>query len=480
MSKHTSLLTLCIVLFFSCSSPSDSDTNVEVNTIALIRVDQEILRTFAPSEIQIKVVEVIKNPGVSTSVEWKSDNEEILEVDENGRVRVIGLGKANIIAGLYKESQILLATDTVLVYSEARRVYEGSGTFKTLTTKKDNDELLVSLSLSESPYHKLLISESFGNHWQESQVFNRNIEVLDLIRSEADQSLLALNYIDDNFSTNNGDIEASGILVSEDDGNSWRDVVYPFEETENEEFTGLQGIALSSSSRGLLYSLLRLRINDNWPDNEVWRLYKSDDLGNNWEKVEDFILNGVSHPKLLVDPNDGNVIYVSSSGQVDNGGGFVSTDGGITWNVWPKDQTESILHISSEGVLYGRDFDESTSGPEKIVYTKDYASSWEILLERSINEHGKTLKDVSTYQDIVGVLVWKFSTNAGSSIRISENNGNSWKEHFLSFNDRRTFADPQKVLIIDSTEEYIDFLVFWSGSGDFHITKSRFFRELYD
>ncbi len=478
------LVTISFLLVFILINCKDSTTGTEEEEegkpeqiTASIEIQEDTVRTFVTEEFTLEVTKNINPPDTFLSLVWSINNTDVAEIDTSGYLKVIGLGRAQVIASLYDSSDRLIASDTTQVFSEAKKVYESDGAvswvYDTITENKNTSDFLISITTESTPYHRFLFSDNRGDTWIEKDLFDQDIQVLQLIRSEADQNLLALNYIDDNFLTNNGDIEATGILISEDDGLSWREVVYPYAEVENEEFEGFQQLGFSNTSRGLIYSLLRLRIHNKWPEDEVWRLYKSNDLGLSWSIVKDFNLGSATLPVMLVDRTDGDVVYISFNGSDNN---FVTTDGGNTWLQWPKGQTVDIFTVSSIGTIYGHIFDNDS---EFVVQSIDKALTWEKIFERTVEEKGIRLQDVSTLDEVIAILKWNFRSNTGHSVSVSSDNGQNWNEYFLKFNDRRTFANPLKINIVEVQDEYIDLLVYWNDDLDeFQISKIRFFYNL--
>jgi photosystem II stability/assembly factor-like uncharacterized protein len=125
-------------------------------------------------------------------------------------------------------------------------------------------------------------------------------------------------------------------------------------------------------------------------------LYKSTDGGDNWTRIG---LDSTEHiSKVLIDPNNSNIIYVSAPGPLwsdsKHRGLYKSTDAGKTW--------ETILFISNKAGVADVEIDPTNSN---ILY----ATSWEFRrLPYAFNSGGN---GSGMYKSIDGGKTWKELNN---------------------------------------------------------------------
>ncbi|MBX9783175.1 MAG: hypothetical protein K2X48_07770 [Chitinophagaceae bacterium] len=178
-------------------------------------------------------------------------------------------------------------------------------------------------------------------------------------------------------------------------------------------------------------------------------MYKSTDGGDNWVKIG---LDSTEHiSKVMVDPNNSNIIYVSAPGPLwsnsTHRGLYKSTDAGKTW--------EKILYISDKAGVADLEMDPTNTN---ILY----ATTWEFRrLPYAFNsggagsgiyksyDGGKTWKELSNglpkkpFGRVALALAPSASQNLlaiveseNTGLYISSDSGNTWKEQSATENIR--------------------------------------------
>lgn len=453
--KYSSVsIALLIALVINCDFLSGSDDEVEeINTIALIRVDQETIRTHVSSVIQLKIIKVIRPPNVDTSINWKSDNEDIVAVDERGYITVKELGKAKVVAGLYDESQNLLATDTVLVYSEAKKVFETLGVARDISMNYSNKSIFITASedFSEDS-NQLLQSNDSGDTWRVIESVPSNYILPRISRSVINPDNIISNYWDATYSTPG--YESTGIMQSIDGGIVWSEITHPHEINEEEDFGYIYDLTYSSNEESIIYALGSVYLNHG-----LNRLYISENNGFEWRIVKDFLYSSASQPSIFLDDTNPQIIYINIKPQPGvEYGGFVSEDGGGSWDTWGDKRRHNILHVNESGDIFGNDY---SNGVHELVLSQDYGKTWESIL----SVEGFKLADFHSLGEFYAALYYS-NTNAGHIIKYSINRGQDWKTFSLSFNDWGTFTKPRYIKLISVDENSIEILCTWGGIVD--------------
>lgn len=438
-----------LLVLYGCSENSVApDNNEEVGDInATISIQTGVKRTFVGESIIYKSEISNNSNGTQLHQRWYTEPVNIAEIDSLGEATILDIGKASVIAKLYDERQNLVASDTVELYSEAKKTLQAEGIIQEFTIKNPEKGIFAGSSGAMNIY----FSNDLGESWEPIDNSFPNSEIRKITRNRSDLNFILSTYRELNSCCNAE--KYTGVLLSEDNGATWSEITHPYTPKSGEIFYSFSDIAFAPDDVETLYILTQVN-----SDTGGTRLYKSTDLGQSWHILKTFERGSSESPNLFID-NDHN-LYVGIAGAVANGGGYVSQDRGETWDVWPRDETERLLHVDQNGKLYGRNFaGNSTSTNQQIVYSNDKSQTWNVLIE----DDSYNLVHIDTFESDNLALLMLNDTNAGHKIKISFDGGNVWQEYNLSFNDRRTFNRPSKIKILDVKDGTIELLCFWGN-----------------
>lgn len=376
---------------------------------------------------------------------WSVEPASIAEVDEFGTVEITNLGKADLIVGLYDKKQNLVVSDTLILYADAKKTLELSGTVQTFTNNHD----VKGIFLGSSGAVSILSSVDNGDNWNPVHNPISNSVIRNIARSPVNPNHLVATYreLDQCYDEN-----CTGVLVSKDNGQSWEEVSHPYENRSGEMFNYFTDVDFDPDDSQTLYILSAIESDDG-----EMRLYRTTDFGISWKVLKTFDYNSSTTSGLFLYGQ--HTIVVASAGSVNGEKGFVSTDDGSTWNSWPSGTIETVYHMDNNGGLYARTFKgNTTSSAQQIIYSGDMGNNWEVIFEH--DSHG--LVHVDTYAiDNIAVLEHTGFSN-GFALRISNNGGSTWKE-FKSDLAGVPFIRPNKIKILDSTEDSMELLLFFGN-----------------
>ena len=174
----------------------------------------------------------------------------------------------------------------------------------------------------------------------------------------------------------NGPTEERGIYKSADGGATWKKILYV------DENTGCVDLNMDMNNPRVLYAAMWDHRRLPWAMQSGGKgcgLYKSNDAGETWEKIQKGLPNELGKMSVSVSRANSNKVYalVESDTQKEQGGLFASNDGGANWNRVSKDH-----RIVSRAWYYIETFadpkDENTvyvMGSEALKST-DGGASW--------------------------------------------------------------------------------------------------------
>jgi photosystem II stability/assembly factor-like uncharacterized protein len=176
-------------------------------------------------------------------------------------------------------------------------------------------------------------------------------------------------------------------------------------------------------------------------------LYKSTDAGENWTKIG---LDSTEHiSKIIIDPKNSNVIYVSAPGPLWSDGAsrglYKTTDAGKTWNkILYIDEKTGCADIAVDPInteiVYAttwqfrrQPYSFNSGGPGSAVYkSMDGGKTWKELTkglpQKPFGRVALTLAP-STPQNMLAIVE---SNNTG--LYISSDGGENWKQQSATFN----------------------------------------------
>jgi hypothetical protein len=411
-------------------------------------VNMEGILTITPEEVELGVGEqtsfeydIIQSPSEpKLQIQWRLAPEDIAEFDEYRSLTALGIGEVFVIAEAFDKNGDLVTSDSSRVRITHQYV-NINGDLRSIA-KVIKDERLFVTGFDPA----LRFSDDGGVQWQIASGINPSYQLNELNRSVIDPERIATNYYDQDFSTTS--IQSVGMLVSEDNGESWVKTAPPIPPGSGAELGWVYDVKFSNVDANTLYVLSSV--------NREPLVLKSTDLGNSWSSLASFELHTSSNPNLFIDPVDEDVIYVSAAGQVSWSGGVVSKDGGQSWTQWGITATETVFDITDSGMLLGRAFaGNSTYSEEQIVGSVDQASSWQVLLEP---DSDVDYVDVNAFgDDCIAVLT------RNKQIIVSTDRGENWQAFDLIRNDQIGTNWVTGFRMVSCEEEKAEFLVLWAN-----------------
>lgn len=422
----------------------------------VVKLTNSRVKTYVGEIINFNATKDVVPAATELTEKWSVEPASIAEVDENGTVEIMNLGKADLIVGLYDKKNNLVASDTLFLYAEAKKTLELGGPIQSFTKIGDEEGIFLGGSESVGLYN----SRDYGNSWNPVQIPVSNSVVRNIARSPVNPGHLVATYREFGQCC---DIETyTGVLISKDNGQSWVKVSHPYINNSGYIFYEFSDVAFAPDDSETLYILSRIN-----SDDRGMRLYKSTDFGINWQTLKTFNWSSSTLPTLFVDRQ--HTIVVATAGSVNGEKGFVSTDYGSTWVEWPKGVTETLYHMDDNGGLYARTFEgNSTYTPQQIVYSGDKGQSWEVILEH--DSYG--FDDIDTYAINNVAVIVNTGYSGGFLIKISNNRGSTWKEFQPNLNSSN--RRPNDIKILQANEERMELLLFFgksSFSNEAHVWK---------
>ncbi len=439
-----------MVISVNCKDNSTSSKKEDVEITASIVIEPETIRTFVPEEIEIEV-SINKTPfNANLDLIWSAEPSDIVEIGSSGNIKILDIGYTQIIAGLYDNSNNLIASDTVELYSGAKKVFNAKGVIKDIYYKNPENEILaISNDPGSTNSNEFLVSNDNGDNWIEIKSVPSDYNLINVSRSETNSNNIVSQYWDPNFSRTG--LESTGIIQSKNNGETWTEITHPFQEVEGERFGYIYGIEYSPKLENTLFALTGI-LSDDWKD----RLYVSNDNGISWEIVEDFEYSAASNPSLFMDYSNSNIFYINIKPQPGvEFGGYVTKNKGLSWKRWGEKRRQDILFINNEGVLFGIDYSGSF---DILIFSEDNGSSWEVIFE----EEKLSLVDFYSTGDVYLALL-NNDTNGGHIIKYSIDKGQTWDIFSLAFNDRKTFNRPKIINILSLEDDNVELLCTWGG-----------------
>lgn len=423
MSKRIlAVLLICstVLLLHSCTGIIGG-----VDTYGSIVVSPKVVRTSVGQEVNLKY-DLLKSPSdASLKLVWTTDNEDVINLDSEGKMEVIGLGKATVIASVYDEKKNHLDSDTAVVYSEAKKLFTLEGSFEfhqdLIDVDPESEGIFMATRALRSPYENSMYwSDDLGESWDAKGTIDSDLIIRNLDISGMNSDHLVVNYLDRNIGDESS-LQAMGLLVSTNNGASWIEASDPFDETEGESFDGIWGVSYSTNDENTLFAHVRLRIAANWPNDEAFRLYKSTNLGASWTQVHTF--SNYSNNYFTQSYSNPQVMYSRAS----YNGGFVSLDGGVNWkfNDWPDGLR--FAAISASGVLYGI---LNSDGENVLMSSSDHGETWQIVLQQNSSSG---IAALDTYSEDVFIAfdwsnrIWASTDRGDNWAVIGPESGNPWK-----------------------------------------------------
>ncbi|MFC1513775.1 WD40/YVTN/BNR-like repeat-containing protein [candidate division KSB1 bacterium] len=193
-----------------------------------------------------------------------------------------------------------------------------------------------------------------GKSWSKCLYISDKVGVVDVVMDPSDRQILyAVTWERDRKAWGHvASGEGSGIYKTTDGGSTWEKLTNGL---PSGEYIGRYGIAVSVSNPNVVYSLL-----DNRSPNPSGRgvaggeVYRSDDKGNSWRKVNEGSLNtaiGYDFCLIKISPHNENEIYVLGNYLL------TSTDGGRTYErnngtlVHILPHHSQVLHLDQHDML---------------------------------------------------------------------------------------------------------------------------------
>ena len=106
------------------------------------------------------------------------------------------------------------------------------------------------------------------------------------------------------------------------------------------------------------------------------QIYRSDDGGETWARLEGFNRPGLIMDHLIVDPRDSNTLYAAAHRHKEPGGFFKTKDGGRTWKEAEELKGEALHSVTQAP----KDPDILLAGTNRGIYrSTDSGDSWELL-----------------------------------------------------------------------------------------------------
>ncbi|MTI20898.1 T9SS type A sorting domain-containing protein, partial [Fulvivirga sp. RKSG066] len=208
-------------------------------------------------------------------------------------------------------------------------------------------------------------------------------------------------------------------------------------------------------------------------------IYKSEDKGTNWSLLPNTVTSDfINVSRIIVDPNNENVLLASTSGHKRTGSGFDgtsaimrSTDGGTSWTKVFNNYLYSIQQI----VAAPSDFNIQYAAIAElgVIKSTDGGINWS-LVRSGLDIYGRIELAVSpTNPDKVYASAVGNISGTGSDMYYTEDGGTSWNYLAVQYNDSNVgFLGTQGYY--DNTimvNPYNDDHVYFGGIGLFSIIK---------
>ena len=194
-------------------------------------------------------------------------------------------------------------------------------------------------------------STDFGNSWEKILYVDENTGCADLaIHPNDDNTLIAAMWDhrrSPDFFRSGG--PGSGLYKSEDGGNHWKKIQNGLPDGE----LGRIAIAYAPSSTNIVYATVEAK--------EKGGLYRSEDGGSTWNFVNDefnIIVRPFYFSRLIVDPNDPEKLYkcgLNLTVSEDGGQSFRTIGSGVhsdIHDVWIPNTNSNLVYIGTDGGGY--------------------------------------------------------------------------------------------------------------------------------
>lgn len=447
MKRFSKNWIVVIILFCSIAGCSDGIFGIWDNKPSIdyaeMSIEPDTIRTFAGAKFQLDYSASIKPTGIYNDIRFTIVPEDFATIIEFGKTTVNGLGKGMIIANLYSPDDEIIASDTLHIYSEAINTLKSTNGLARYTSYLS--EYGISLLLHKD--RTLYQSFDMGLSWNETYIPYPDF-YFDLIsRSNVDPNMLILS----GYKTYNTELfNSRELFLSTDNGRTWSMLPHPFKRNSTEEFRKFVSVVFSPESLSTIY----VTLTTNKFEREV-KLFKSDDLGQNWELIKSIEYSSPNPPQLHIDQS---YDFYLLNGYL-NGKGLISKDKGESWLYFDINDINAIFHLDHNGRIYAKTNRES-SAPEKLVYSDDQGSTWSVLFEADQYYY----QGVDTFgPQNIAVLIGK-NNNRERIIRYSLDGGLSWKDYTIWYNTYGTSFKPVRIEILGVNDETISIL---STSNEF-------------
>ena len=229
-----------------------------------------------------------------------------------------------------------------------------------------------------------------GGSWERVLFIDENTGVVDMAMDPADPSILyaaayqrqrrAWGFI--------GGGPGSGIYKSTDAGASWRELTMGLPEEDK----GRIGLAVWNRNPALIMAVVEA---------EDGGIFRSDDRGESWTKVNDLNQRPMYYSQLRIDPNDDQHVYLVA------GSIHESTDGGTTFTALPMEiEYNTGVHVDHHDMwIDSRDSRHMILGNDGGLYaTWDMGANWTFISNIPIEQFYDVDLDMSDPYFIYGGL----------------------------------------------------------------------------